>query len=139
MKALYYTGLTGLALFEIANVYFIMPMPGSQQFNSIDLAYFLYSYRWFFRASFLILVLAGSLSAFRSKRSWIPVTAAIPVLVILYMFNFRMTADHMFLQPEALVLKSKSENILNDSSIVVAISHQGEARAYPIRLIQYHH
>lgn len=139
MKTLYYIGLIGLALFEIANVYFIMPMPGSQQFNSIDLAYFLYSYRWFFRVVFSVLILAGSLSAFRSKRSWIPVVSAIPVIAIVYMFNFNMTADHMFLQPEALVFKPKNENILNDSSIVVAVNHHGEAKAYPIRLIQYHH
>lgn len=139
MKTLYYIGLIGLALFEIANVYFIMPMPGSQQSNTIDLAYFLYSYRWLFRTVFIVLILAGSLSAFRSKRWWIPVIATIPVIAITYMFNFNMTADHMFLQPETVVFKPKGENILNDSSIVVAINHQAEAKAYPIRLIQYHH
>jgi hypothetical protein len=46
MKKLFWFGLIGLLLFEIANVYFIMPMPGSQQMNSIDLAYFLYKWRW---------------------------------------------------------------------------------------------
>jgi hypothetical protein len=55
------------------------------------------------------------------------------------MFNFRMTADHMFMQPQTLVFKSKAENALSDSSIVVAVSHQGESKAYPIRYIQYHH
>lgn len=29
MKALFYVGVSPLVLFEIANVYFIMPMPGS--------------------------------------------------------------------------------------------------------------
>ena len=50
MKKIFYFGFIGLILFEIANVYFIMPMPGSQRMNSIDLAYFLYSWRWLFRA-----------------------------------------------------------------------------------------
>ena len=41
MKKLFYIGLIGLGLFEILKVYFIMPMPGSQQMESIDIAYFL--------------------------------------------------------------------------------------------------
>lgn len=35
----YYAGLTGLMLFEIMNVYFIMPMPGSQEIQSLNLAF----------------------------------------------------------------------------------------------------
>jgi hypothetical protein len=36
MKKLFYGGIIGIILYEIAKVYFIMPMPGSQQMNSID-------------------------------------------------------------------------------------------------------
>lgn len=139
MKRLFYAGLILLGLFEILNVYFIMPMPGSQQMDSVDLAYFLYSYRWFFRIGAVVLILIGSASAFKVKRKWIPVLALLPVVAIIYTFNFRMTADHMFLQPQTLIFKSKAENTLNDSSIVVAVSSQGESKAYPIRYIQYHH
>lgn len=139
MKKLFYFGLLLLGLFEIANVYFIMPMPGSQRMNSIDLAYFLYSYRWWLRLVFLSMIALGSMEAFAAKRKWIPALAAIPVIAIIYMFNFRMVADHMFLQPEHVVFKSKMENTLTDSSLVVTVSHNGEAKAYPIRFIQYHH
>jgi hypothetical protein len=139
MKSSFYTGLVLLGLFEILNVYFIMPMPGSQQINSVDLAYFLYSYRWLFRIAAVVFILIGSVSAFQVKRKWIPVLALLPVGVIVYIFNFRMTADHMFLQPQTLVFKAKADNTLNDSSIVVAVSSQGESKAYPIRYIQYHH
>lgn len=139
MKKLFYFGLLGLALFEIANVYFIMPMPGSQRMNSIDLAYFLYSWRWAFRIIFIIMIMVGSLDAFTVKHKWLPILAIIPVVVVVYMFNFKMVADHMFLQPENLVFKNKMDNTLTDSSIVVTVSHQGEAKAYPIRMIQYHH
>jgi len=45
MKKLFYLGITLLVLFELANVFFIMPMPGSQRMSSIDLAYALYSWR----------------------------------------------------------------------------------------------
>lgn len=139
MKKLFYFGLLGLGLFEILNVYFIMPMPGSQRMNSIDIAYFLYSYRWFFRIVFGLMIIAGSVSAFSGRKKWIPAILVLPVVAIIYMFNFEMTADHMFLQPETLEFKSRTENALSDSSIVVVVSNQGESKAYPIRYIQYHH
>lgn len=139
MKKLFYIGLILLGLYEIANVYFIMPMPGSQRMNSINLAYFLYTSRWWFRGIFIILMLLGIRDAFNVKRKWIPFLVILPVAAIIYMFNFRMVADHMFLQPENLAFHSQAENTLVDSAIVVSVSHNGEAKAYPIRFIQYHH
>lgn len=139
MKKIFYIGLILLALFEVMNVYFIMPMPGSQRMNSIDLAYFLYSYRWIFRSTLSLMVLVGAPFAFSSKKVWVPLIAIAPVAVIVYMFNFNMTADHMFLQPDELVFKSRSENTLTDSSLVISVVHQHEAKAYPVRYIQYHH
>ncbi len=139
MKVLFYGGLIGLGLFEILNVYFIMPMPGSQQMNSIDVAYFLYSYRWIFRSVLVTMILLGAVAAFRSGRKWTPIIAIIPVVAITYLFNLRMTADHMFVQPKKIAFKSRLENTLSDSSIVIAVTKGGEAKAYPIRYIQYHH
>src|SRR5688572_13429609 len=114
MKRLFYIGLVSLGLFEVLKVYFIMPMPGSQQLNSIAVAYFLYSYRWVFRAIFTLMILVGSFSAFTTPRFWIPLLATVPVAVIVYTFNFKMTADQMFLQPRALVFQSRAENTLTD-------------------------
>jgi hypothetical protein len=139
MKTIFYIGITCLGLFEILNVYFIMPMPGSQQWNTVEIAYFMYTYRWFFRILFALMATAGSISAFNVQRKWIPMLALLSVVAILCFFNFRMKADQMFLQPQKLVFKSRTENNLNDSSIVVAVSRDGESKAYPIRYIQYHH
>lgn len=116
-----------------------MPMPGSQEMNSVDLAYFLYNHRWSFRFAFLAIILLGIISAFSTRRKWIPSVAILPVAFIIYFFNFKMTADHMFLQPRTLSFKTRTESNLSDSSIVVAVSNRGEAKAYPIRYIQYHH
>ena len=116
-----------------------MPMPGSQQRDTVDFAYFLYSYRWFFRVGFGLVILVSSLSAFRTMRKWKPLLALLPVAIIVYVFNFRMTADKMFLEPQHLVFKTKTENSLTDSSLVIAVSHNMDAKAYPVRYIQYHH
>jgi hypothetical protein len=68
MKKLFYLGLLGLACFEVANVYFIMPMPGSQRMRSIDTAYFLYTWRWAFRDELggtpVVIVLAADGASF---------------------------------------------------------------------------
>lgn len=139
MRLLFYIGMAGLALFEILNVYFIMPMPGSQRMNSIDVAYFLYSWRWVFRSIFILCALAGSFSVLKTEKKWIPLAVAIASLAIVYMFNFRMTADKMFLQPEHVVFKSKTQNELPGSRLVIGVHNNDEAKAYPISFIAYHH
>ncbi len=139
MKKLFYFGLAGLSLFEILNVYFIMPMPGSQQMNSIDLAFLFYSWRWVFRIIFIAMVITGSKNAFQSKRKWKPLLILLLGFAISYLFNFQMKADKMFLQAENIVLKSQPENILNSDRQVIGIENNGEAKAYPIEFLTYHH
>ena len=72
MKLLFYLGLILLAVFEFLKVYFIMPFPGSQQAETIDLAYFLHSNRWYFRILFGLMILGGAVQAFSGRRKWFP-------------------------------------------------------------------
>jgi hypothetical protein len=139
-KRLFYLGIFGITLFEILNVYFIMPMPGSQRMNSLNLAYFLYSYRWFFRIFFGFLMAVGITNTFQtSKYKWIPAAVLILPIVAIYFFNFQMSADAMFKQPDNLSLKPKAENQMKDSTMVVGVEYNGEVKAYPLRFIVYHH
>ena len=138
MKKYFWFGLIGLLLFEIANVYFIMPMPGSQQMNSIDLAYFLYKWRWIFRGVFAAMIFLG---LFRSqwKRKWLLIFPIAIVAVVIYMANFVMAADHMFYKTKQLLLVSAAENKVDSNRLVIGISNNGEAKAYPIQFLGYHH
>jgi Protein of unknown function (DUF3179) len=138
MKKIFWLGLLGLLLFEIANVYFIMPMPGSQRMNSIDGAYFLYKWRWVFRALFGLMIVAG---LFRStwKRKWLLIIPLAIVAAVIYMANFKMAADAMFKQPHQLLLVSAANNEVDSSRLVIGVSINGEAKAYPIRFLGYHH
>ncbi len=139
MRKLFYVALFLLGLYEIFRVYFIMPMPGSQQWNTIDLAYSLQEYRWYFRILFLILTLIGVKSAFTAQKKWIPMLAFVIVSLIIYAFNFKMTAEKMFGQPDILSFNTQFTTKLNDSTTVLAVSHAGETKAYPLRYITYHH
>ena len=137
-KKIFYLSLAGLILFEIANVYFIMPMPGSQQMNSIGIAYFIYRWRWVFRAGLGLLAL---LSFFRHqwKRIAWPILLMIIWAGVVYIFNFKMAADAMFYQPGRLLMKNSIENKVDSNRIIIGIEKNGQARAYPIQFIGYHH
>jgi hypothetical protein len=138
MKKIFWFGLVGLLLFEIANVYFIMPMPGSQQMNSIDLAYFLYTWRWAFRALFGVMIIAGLVRA-KWKHAWLLIFPIAIVGGVAYMANFRMAADHMFYQPGSLLMAHSADNKVDTNRLVIGVVNNGEAKAYPIRFLGYHH
>ena len=110
MKKIFYAAVVGLILFEVANVYFIMPMPGgSQTIESIGLAYFLYRFRWAFRIGL------GALAVFSYlktpwKRRWIPLSILAIFAALTYVFNFQMAADTMFLQQNQVVTKPADDS-----------------------------
>ncbi|HEX6432417.1 MAG TPA: DUF3179 domain-containing (seleno)protein [Niastella sp.] len=138
MKKLFWFGCIGLLLFEAANVYFIMPMPGSQRMNSIGAAYFLYQWRWVFRSLFGLMIIIGLVRA-TWRRKWALIIPIIILTGIIYMVNFKMAADAMFKQPQQVVLASTRENKVDSNRLVIGVSINGEAKAYPIRFLGYHH
>lgn len=141
MKKLFYAGAALLTVFEFANVYFIMPMPGSQRWRSIDLAYALYTWRWAFRGTAVVLLAAGLLGM-RRVRVWEQVAAVLCAVVaagVAYEANYVLAADAMFLQPSSLIMRPAASNTVEPARLVVGIVLNGEARAYPVQFIGYHH
>ena len=135
-------GMLLLFLTEILRVYFIMPFPGSQQSNNIDWAFFIEKYKWVLRLIGLILV-AGPVVRIFSAEKFLP-KVLLSLLVLLYgiiyfFFNFRFEADKMFYQPTVKNFKTISSNSIDSNKLVIGIEINGEARAYPIQLIGYHH
>ncbi len=139
MKKLFYSGLAGLVVFEVLKVYFIMPMPGSQRMNSLDVAYFLHTWRWAFRGVTALAIAAGIRGAFRVDRKWLPGLALAAALAVVWFFNFQMTADHMFKAPAGPAYLARAENAVDESAVVVGVEYNGEAKAYPVRFLVYHH
>lgn len=140
MKKLFWFGVIGLLLFEVANVYFIMPMPGSQQMNSIDLAYFLYKWRWIFRSLFGLMILVGLLKTkWHRKWKWALIFPIGILAAVIYMANFKMAADAMFRQPKHLIMASADQNKVDSNRLIIGVSVNGESKAYPIQFLGYHH
>ena len=141
MKKLFYFGIVLFVLFEVANVYFIMPMPGSQRMASIDFAYLLYKWRWLFRAIFVAMIIAGAPYAWRVPgRTRFAVPALIVVAgVVAYALNFQMSADHMFIAPKSVVMLPADRSKVDMKRLVVGVDIDGQARAFPVEFIGYHH
>jgi hypothetical protein len=142
MRQFYAVGLALLALFELANVYFIMPLPGSQRMRSLDLAYTLWSARWVVRGIAGTLLALGALALLRDRsvrRWWVlaPLTGLVAALA--WYVNFRMAADQMFRPPTVLRMASAADNGVALDRLVVGVVVNGEARAYPLQYIGYHH
>lgn len=135
-------GFLILFISEILKVYFIMPFPGSQQSDTIELAYFLHQYIWYLRILGIVLLAYPLWKNFKigSKLTKIILGGLTFLwLGVVYLFNFQLTADHMFYQPKNKTMASVSHNKITKDKLVIGVVHNGQAKAYPIQLIGYHH
>ena len=118
-----------------------MPLPYSQRLRSIDVAYALYSWRWAIRGVSVLLMAAGVLPMWRAGvgRRLVVLLLLLAAGGVTYMTNMVMAADRMFLMPARLTMVSAAENRVEKNRLVVGVEINGDARAYPVQYIGYHH
>jgi len=141
-RLLFILGILLLFATEIFRVYFIMPFPGSQHANTIDLAYFIDHNRLLLRLLGLLLVIYPLYASFSKGKTWTKVTLTLVIAlyaVIFYFFNFRFEADKMFYQPGTVRFADAAANKVPSEKLVIGISINNETKAYPIQIIGYHH
>ena len=141
-KIIVILGILVLIFFEFARVYLIMPLPGSQQFNSIDIAYFLGTNKWVIRLVGYLFLISITVSIWMNivkKEKIIFLLLATIYVAIFYVFTFQMEADKMFYQPTKVVTASLSNNKIRSNKLVIGVVMDSIAIAYPIQLIGYHH
>ncbi len=136
-------GILLLLATEILRVYFIMPFPGSQQSETITLAYWIHSSIWLLRILGLGIIAYPVYSLFRLPKMIGAKSTVIVCLLlyvgIAYLLNFKMLAEKMFYQPETKILADASHNSMPPETVVIGVMLNGEARAYPLEFIGYHH
>jgi len=135
-------GLLFLLAVEILRVYFIMPFPGSQQADTINIAYFIDRYIWVLRIIGIVITISPLLYYLRKGRMWQKITLVIVLLLygfIAYEFNFKFLADKMFYQPKIKAFAPPATDTTNKDRLVIGVAINGEAKAYPIEVIGYHH
>src|SRR5690242_16243170 len=81
---------------EIMRVYYIMPFPGSQQSNTVSIAYFLHKWIWVIRMIAGILIIYGAWNRFPHWKKWkkaVFFTGALLYIGVFYLVNFKFLAD----------------------------------------------
>lgn len=139
---LFAVGLLLLIGIEISRVYYIMPFPGSQVEETVQLAYFISNYIWLFRIVGVLLIAYPTYTYFKGSSNVIRVTVIALLtfwVLVFYAFNFRFLAEKMFYQPEHKILVKSDKNKISTDQLVLGISINGESKAYPIEVIGYHH
>ncbi|MEP6952246.1 MAG: DUF3179 domain-containing (seleno)protein [Ginsengibacter sp.] len=141
-RLLLFIGLLILFSAEILRVYFIMPFPGSQHKNTISLAYWISNNIIWIRILALVLLIFPLINVFRSSRTWKKIVLSVILgfyTVVFFFFNYRFEADKMFYQPKQKLFVAAANDTTNKNKLVIGVSLNGEAKAYPIQLIGYHH
>jgi len=139
---LFLLGIVILVCAEVARVYFIMPFPGSQEDNVIDIAYFLQNNIYLFRMAGILLMAYPAYLIIRFSQPawrWTAVSLLAFWLFVFYNTNFRLLADKMFYQPEHKILVDAANNQVSDRALVLGVYINEQAKAYPIEIIGYHH
>lgn len=127
---------------EILRVYFIMPFPGSQRSDTLQIAYFIGKYIWWLRLLGMLLLLPLLWRAFRSGKWWKKILLGFFIFLygaVFYLVNFKFLADKMFYQPKNKILANATDNKVDSTKLVIGVSVNDEAKAYPIEVIGYHH
>ena len=127
---------------EILRGYFLMPFRGSQDNNTVSYAYWLDQSIVWIRILALLLACFALLAAFKNGRTWEKIL--LPLILVSYgfvffAFNFRLPADKIFYQPVNKSFTSANDSDMDKSKLVVGVMIDGQAKAYPIQLIGYHH
>lgn len=131
-----------LFLQEIARVYLVMPFPGSQDLDLVQLAYGLDRYALFIR-----LLLLGSIGGLiwhrvrtqqKVRKIWLGVFLAIYALLY-FGISTQMTAESMFRELIVKRFQVAGLDSAQAEKIIMGIVINGEAAAYPIQFLGYHH
>jgi hypothetical protein len=136
------TGFLLLFAVEILRVYFIMPFPGSQHNNTIAVAYWLDRNIVWLRILALLLLVYPVVSILKHSKIWKRTMLVLFLAfyaMIFYFFNFRFEADKMFYQPQHKNFVSSKITKIAADKLIIGVEINGEAKAYPIQIIGYHH
>ena len=146
---LFLLGILLMLVPEILRVYYIMPFPGSQEDmptddRQVNIAYWLHNNIWWVRLIGLALVIGPFIHYMRRGNWWKRIAVVIPAalcVLVFCAFNYKFMADKMFYPPKEKRMALPDTNLFQHERqrLVISVERNGDARAYPIELIGYHH
>lgn len=127
---------------EILRVYFVMPFPGSQVSDTVSYAYWLDQSIIWIRILSLFLICFALVIAFKNGRIWEKIFLSLTLIsytILFFFFNFRLQAQNIFRQPVNKSFTVAAHSEMEKSKLIIGVMIDGQAKAYPIQLIGYHH
>lgn len=137
-----FAGIILLIVLEVLRVYFIMPFPGSQEENMLHLSYWIDQNIFWLRLGLLAFLGYGLWQGFTKISRWLKIALGgmfVMYGITFYFFNFRFLAEKMFYQPGIVAFADITGNRVNKEKLALGLVLNGEAKAYPIQIIGYHH
>ncbi len=141
-RTLFFTGLAIALIPTLARLYLLWPFPGSQDLESIRWAYALGLIVRPAQILGALLVLAGAILLIRRSTSWkthLWVSATVLASLVLYGFTVRNSAPSIFRPNFEPRFAAGISEELPPETLILGIRSGDEAKAYPLRLIAYHH
>lgn len=140
-RLILFLSLLSLFSIEVLRVYLVMPFPGSQQFESVGIAFWLDNNIVWLRILLLSVVIYILGKIFTRAYTWEKAVWSLALagyVIVFFLFNFRYQADKIFKEPGILSFVH-GEKVEDKTKLVIGVVINGEAKAYPIQLIGYHH
>lgn len=143
--AAFYLALAALVLVELVRAYLVMPLPGSQllaapsALGRVQLAHALYGARWWLRLALVATAAVGAAEVLRRPRRWPAGLAVLAAGLATWAIDAFLSAERQFAPPRQLVLAAPADSRVDRQALVLGVAQGGEARAYPIRYLVYHH
>jgi hypothetical protein len=142
-RCLYGLGLLLVVVPTATAAYLGQPLPGSQELDSVRFAWWLDRVRPWTEIGGGVLLLAGLALGLRGRGRRLAKAGLLAGLLaaaaVLWLAHVTMNPAAWFRAPETMRFATGTSAELPASSLVMGLVAGGEARAYPIRLLAYHH
>ena len=119
-----------------------MPFPNSQYSNSLGLSFFINHNIWWLRIIGFLLVISPFLYYLRKGRWWQKVIMMITLLLyayVLYYYDYKVSATEVFGEMKEKTFLNSTSDASDKLAQVIGVEINGEAKAYPLLIIGYHH
>jgi hypothetical protein len=145
-RRLAWVGLLVIALLAFAIVFIpawiIQPFK-AQSARDVQVSYLLRAWSPIFTLAALLIALALIALLWRGARRWWRKAILVVLLLPLFVSTWFARQNHfewMFHPlPNSAYAKTNDASFLTDEDVVLAVLNSGEASAYPIRFMAYHH
>lgn len=141
-KLLWWLGSLFLVIPVLLYTYFLMPFPGSQDTETIEFCYNLYRLVPFFTVTGVLFLTVPVIYSFLFATMRKRIMQAVWCLLLILFYGLivkSFKAEEMFKEPSETLMVKSDQNKVSEESIVIGVYHNGEAKAYPVNYIGYHH